>query len=143
MLSVSRTIRIEAPPDKVWAAMIDVESWPAWASYMKSLQRQDAGAFRMSSRVKVTPKGLPGSVWTVTEYDEGRSYTWETTLAPGVKLVGGHVVEPEGSATMATLWLEARGPIGSFLSPALGLVFRRNTRLATHGLKSYCEISAS
>ena len=119
--------------------MVDVERWPEWASYMHSLRRQDDGPFGMDSRVKVTPKALTGSVWTVTEFDNGRSYTWQTVLAPGVKMVGGHVAEPDGGATMATFWLEATGPVGTILSPILSLVFLRNTRLATQGLKKYCE----
>lgn len=138
-MPISRTVHIEAPPAKVWTAMVDIERWPEWASYMQSLRRQDEGPFGVGSRVKVTPKGLPGSIWTVTEYDEGKSYTWETALASGVKMAGGHFVVADGAGTKATLWLQASGAIGTLLSPALGLVFRRNTRLATKGLKSYCE----
>ena len=138
-MAVSRTVHIEAPPAKVWAAMVDIERWPEWASYMQSLRRQDEGPFGVGSRVKVTPKGLLGSVWTVTEYREGKSYTWKTTLAPGVNMAGGHVVEADGAGTKATLWLQATGAIGTLLSPVLSLVFRRNTRLATQGLKSFCE----
>lgn len=138
-MRTSRTIHIEAPPEKVWAAMVDVERWPGWASYMSSLRRQDDETFGMGSRVKVTPKALPGSVWTVTEFENGKSYTWETKLAPGVTMIGGHVVEPDGTATNATLWLEATGAVGTILSPILSLVFLRNTRLATQGLKKHCQ----
>lgn len=138
-MPISRTIRINAPPAKVWAAMTDVERWPDWAAQMQSLRRQDAGQFGKGSRVTVTPKMLTGSVWTVTAYDEGTSYTWETTLVPGVRMSGGHVVEAAADGTNATFWLHVAGPIGMILSPVLGLVFRRNTRLATQGLKSYCE----
>jgi len=119
--------------------MVDVERWPEWAAQMQSLRRQDEGQFGKGSRVKVTPKMLSGSIWTVTEYDEGKSYIWETALAPGVRMSGGHVVEAESGGTNATFWLDVAGPIGAILSPVLGLVFRRNTRLATQGLKSYCE----
>ncbi len=139
MRAVARTVTITAVPRDVWGVMADVEEWPAWASYMKRLQRLDDGPFGHSSRVKVTPKGLPGAVWTVTEYDPPRSYTWTTRLAPGLGLTGGHVVRAAGGATTATFSLEATGALGRLLAPVLQVIFRRNTRLATEGLKRYCE----
>lgn len=139
MASVARTVHIEAPPERVWQVATDVERWPEWASYMQSLVPESERPLAMGSRVRVTPKMMPCSVWTVTEFDDGRSYTWETSLAPGLRLVGGHVYEPEGSGTSATFSLATAGPLGVALGPLLALVFRRNTRLATDGLKAHCE----
>ena len=139
MARVERTVPINATPLGVWETLADVEGWPAWASYMKSLKRQDGGALRLGSRVRVTPKGIPGSVWTVTEYDPPRSYTWTTRLVPGLHLEGGHVVEARGDGATATFSLASTGPLGALLSPLLEIVFRRNTRLAAAGLKGYCE----
>lgn len=139
MGAVARTVWIDAPAALVWDAMINLNEWPSWASYMKSLRRQDRGPFGLGSRVHVTPKGLPGAEWTVTEYEAPRSYTWTTQLAPGLGLVGGHVLEPSKQGVMATFSLATSGPIGAVLSPLLSIVFRRNTRLATEGLKRHCE----
>ena len=139
MLSVSHTVHIDAPPEKVWDVIIDVEGWLRWAKYMRSLERQDQGSFGVGSRVKVTPRGMPGSVWEVTEFEAGHSYTWTTQLAPGLRLTGGHVVEADGVGTKATFSLEASGPLSLPAAPVLSLVFGRNTRLATNGLMAYCE----
>lgn len=135
----ARTVWIDAPTQVIWETMIDVEEWPRWASYMNNLSKQDRGPLAVGSRVRVVPKGMPGWVWTVTEYDPPRSYTWTTQLAPGLGLVAGHVVEPKDQGTMATLSLATSGPIGAVLSPLLSLVFQRNTRMATAGLKRDCE----
>jgi len=137
--TVTRTVWIDAPTQVVWGAAIDVEQWPRWASYMSKLTKQDRGPLANGSRVRVDPKGMPGSVWTVTEYDPPRSYTWTTQIAPGVGLVAGHVLEPKDQGTTATFSLATSGPIGAVLSPLLSIVFRRNTRLATTGLKRHCE----
>lgn len=139
MRHVERNVRIAAPPREVWQTLIDVEGWPAWASYLKRLERQEDGPFGAGSRVRVTPKGMLGSVWTVTEHDPPRSYIWTTRLAPGLGLAGGHVVEARGGATEVTLSLAATGPVGTLVSPLLRPLFRRNTRLATEGLKRRCE----
>jgi uncharacterized protein YndB with AHSA1/START domain len=135
----SRTVWIDAPTQAVWETAIDVEEWPRWASYMKNLGRQDNGPFALGRRIRVVPKGMPGSVWTVTEFDPPRSYTWTTQLAPGLGLVAGHVLEPKDQGTTATFSLATSGPLGAVLSPLLSIVFRRNTRLATDGLKRHCE----
>jgi len=140
MSRYARSIHIEAPAADVWAAIVDVETWPAWASQFKHLERLDAGPLAPRSRVRVRPKGMPEAVWQVTDYEEGRSFTWASSLAPGVRITGGHVVTPDGNATDAEFWLEARGALGALLTPLLRrTVFSRNTGSATEGLKSYME----
>jgi uncharacterized protein YndB with AHSA1/START domain len=135
----SRTVWIDAPPRVVWETAVDVEEWPRWASYMNNLRKQGQGPLTLGSRVRVVPKGMPGSVWTVTEFDPPRSYTWSTRLGPGLGLVAGHVLEPKEQGTTTTFSLATSGLLGAVLSPLLSIVFRRNTRLATAGLKRDCE----
>ncbi len=66
MVSESYTVRIEAPPDRVWAVMTDLENWPQWAPSVKRVQRLDNGGFGEGSQAKLTVKGAPTSVWTVS-----------------------------------------------------------------------------
>lgn len=140
MSRFARSIRIRAPSAEVWAAIVDVEAWPAWASQFRRLERLDASPLAVGSRVRVTPKGIPGAVWQVTEYEEGLSFTWASSLLPGVRLIGGHAVAADGNGTTAEFWLEASGTLGKLLTPLLRrAVFSPNTRSATEGLKSYME----
>ena len=140
MSKFARGIRIRAPSADGWAAIVDVEAWPAWASQFRRLERLDAGPLAVGSRVRVTPKGLPGAVWQVTLYEEGQSFTWAASPLAGVRLTGGHRVAVDGTGTTAEFWLEASGTIGKLLNPLLRrTVFSRNTRSATEGLKSYME----
>ncbi|MGZ5410488.1 MAG: SRPBCC family protein [Aeromicrobium sp.] len=37
MSRFARSIRIAVPSADVWAAIVDVEAWPAWASQFRSL----------------------------------------------------------------------------------------------------------
>ena len=136
----SRGIRINAPVARVWDALIDVETWPTWASQFKRLDRLDSGPLAIGSRVRVKPNGMPAATWTVTELEPGRLFTWATSLAPGMRLRGGHELRGGDDETDAEFWLEAAGPLGSLLSPALRrTLFARNTRSATDGLKRYAE----
>jgi len=140
MSRYGRSIRIGAPPADVWAAIVDVETWPRWASQFKRLERLDVGPLAPGTRVRVTPRGMPGAVWKVTDYEEGHSFTWASSLAPGVHLTGGHVITPDGNDTNAQFWLESSGVLGTLLAPLLRrTVFSRNTRSATEGLKIHME----
>lgn len=134
-----RTVWIDAPTQVVWETIIDVEEWPSWASYMSTLKKQDRGPFAIGSRVRVALKGMPGALWTVTENDPPRSFTWTTQLGPGLGMVAGHVLEAKDQGTSATVSLATSGPIGTVLSPLVSLVTRRNTRLFAEGLKRHCE----
>jgi len=138
--NLTRSIRIEAPVADVWAAIVDVEAWPAWASQFRRLERLDASPLAVGSRVRVTPKGMPAAVWQVTEYQDGRSFTWASSLLPGLRVTGGHAVAADGNGATAEFWLEASGLLGKLLTPVLRrTVFSRNTRSATEGLKSYMK----
>jgi ligand-binding SRPBCC domain-containing protein len=140
MSKFARTIRIGAPLEAVWTTLADVEAWPAWASQFKRLERLEAGPLALGSRVRVRPRGLPGAVWQVTEYEAGRSFTWAARLLPGLQVIGGHVVSPDGEATLAEFSLEAGGTLAALLSPLLRrTIFSRNTKSATEGLKRHLE----
>jgi hypothetical protein len=120
--------------------MVDVETWPTWASQFERLERLDAGPLALGSRVRVRPKGMPAAVWKVFEYEEGHSFTWASSLAPGVRIIGGYILTGDGDATDAEFWLDAEGALGSLLAPVLRrTVFSRNTRSATEGLKRHME----
>ena len=140
MSRYARSIRIGAPTADVWAAIVDVERWPTWAAQFKRLERLDAGPLVSGARVRVTPNGMPGAVWQITDYEDGHNFTWMSTPIPGLRLAGGHNVRPDGDGTNAEFWLEAAGWIGGLLNPLLRrMIFSRNTRSATEGLKRYME----
>jgi hypothetical protein len=140
MTRFARSIQIEAPVADVWAVMMEVETWPAWASQFARLERLDGGPLALGSGVRVRPKGQPASVWHVTEFDAGRSFTWASDLMTGLRVTGGHALTPHDKATDAEFWLEASGVLGSLLSPVLRrTIFSRNTRSATEGLKRHME----
>lgn len=140
MSKYTRRIRIEAPRGDVWAATRDVASWPTWAPQFERLERLDTGPIGLGARTRVKPKGLPASIWTVSEFEDGRLFTWASSLGPGMRLIGGHQLTSAGDSTDAEFWLQATGPVGAFLSPLLHrTIFRRNTTAATEGLKRYVE----
>jgi uncharacterized protein YndB with AHSA1/START domain len=132
-------IEIAAPPERVWAVLVDVERWPEWTSTMTGVRRLDRGPFGMGSAARVKQPRLPATAWRVTRFEPGRSFSW-TARGPGMRTEAGHRLAP-GSAGSVTVTLTIRQ--SGLLAAPLGWLMSRLTRryLDTEGqsLKRLCE----
>ena len=111
MPGLQHTVTIAAPPERVWAVVVDVERWPERIPTVGSVERLDEGPLTVGSRTRLQQPRLPEAVWTVTELDPGRSFTWESR-SPGIEISAGHVVEPDAGATRLTLAVTVSGSMG-------------------------------
>jgi uncharacterized protein YndB with AHSA1/START domain len=142
-MHISYSVHIDAPPAKVWDAVVDVERWPEFAGQFKRIERKESGPLAMGSSARVTPHGFFGATWTVSRFEPQRSFLWEANMLPGLHLAADHVVEGEAGGTKVTLSLESSGPSAAVMNLALGRIFRNNVRLEGDGLKAHCERNAS
>jgi carbon monoxide dehydrogenase subunit G len=131
MPGLQHIITIAAPPERVWAVLIDVERWPERIPTVDEVERLDDGPLAVGSRTRLRQPKLPEAVWTVTELTDGKSYTWEQK-SPGVTGVASHIIEPHPEGTRLTLSLEISGPMG-------GLGWLMTRKLA----KRYVETEAA
>jgi uncharacterized protein YndB with AHSA1/START domain len=139
---VQRSIDIDAPAATVWAVVSDVEHWPEWTASMSSVQRSRGGPLGVGERVTVRQPRLPTLTYTVTQLDDGRSFTWVAGNAAS-RAVGEHVLTPraDGGCT-ATLRLTHRGPAARVVGLVLDRLTRRYLRLEAEGLKARSEDAA-
>ncbi len=131
-------VDINAPPDRVFEVMSDVERWPEWNSAVTSVRIMEDGPFAVGSKAHVRqPKLLP-AVWQVTEIDAPRSFVW-TTRSPGVKLEAGHWVEADGAGSRVTLALRFSGLLGPLASRIYRGLSQRSIATEAEGLRKRCE----
>jgi uncharacterized membrane protein len=140
--NTSKTVSIDAPPDKVFAVLQDVERWPEWTSTMLSVKRRESGPFVLGSTAEVRQPKLRPSVWQVTEIEEGRNFTW-TTRSPGVRMKAGHRVELDGSGSRVILSFEMSGVMAPLVSGLYGRMIDEYVATEAQGLKKRCETAGA
>lgn len=123
--------RSTAAPQVVWSLLSAIEAWPRWTPTVTSVTRErtedDASAgIGVGSTFSVTQPRLGRARWVVTEWEEGRSFTW-VSRRPGIRTTAGHQVHPQDGGTRIELAITWDGP-GAWLARAL---FRRMTQRYT------------
>jgi uncharacterized membrane protein len=142
-VSFSTSITINAPAQRVWEVLTDVERWPESTASMTRVQRLDNGPFRIGSGAKIEQPKLPTMTWTVTDLQPGRSFSWSTGSA-GVTTVADHRVEPvTADSTTVTLSVHEKGPLAPLVQLLYGGITRRYVTMEAEGLKRVVEAGAS
>ncbi|MFC5063761.1 SRPBCC family protein [Actinomycetospora atypica] len=129
---------VDAPPEVLWDVVVDVVSWPRWTASMTSVDLLD-GEVALGRRARVRQPRLPTQVWTVTELEPGRSFSWAVANA-AVTTVGGHEVYARDHGTSRiVLTLDQSGPLAPVVGLLLGSLSRRYVELEAAGLKAAAE----
>ena len=138
MTHIYTTIDIQAPPDRVWAAVRDIEHWSEWTPTVISVRSLDPGPLAIGTRAIVRqPKFLPAR-WQITELEDGRSFTW-ITRGPGILVTARHSIEGAVNGTWAKLSLDFAGPLGPLAARLVRSLNARYLDLEARGLKKHTE----
>jgi|SRR5690348_2684997 len=135
------TIDIQAPPERVWTILRDIEHWPEWTPTVRRIRLLDPGPLAVGARALVHQPSLFPARWQITELEEGRSFTW-ITRSPGVLVAGRHFVEGAANGSRATLSLSFSGPLGSLVASLTRGLNKRYVALEAQGLKKQAEVDA-
>lgn len=139
-MEYQRETVIQAPAERIWALLEDVENWPSWTDSMDEITRLEAGPLAVGSTARVRqPRGRP-MVWRVTALDPGRNFTWTASL-PGMTLTAGHLMSGSESGPLTTLTFSMTGPLAPLGSLLAGKRIRSYTDLELAGLRRAAERS--
>lgn len=136
---IEERVEIDAPPERVWAVMSDVERWHEWTASITSIQRRESGPLRVGASARVEQPKVPAVVWVVTDLQPGRSFTW---VAGNLlfRSAGSHTVEQRaGGGSVATLTVRSRGLLLPLLRSRFEALTREYVALEAAGLKRRCE----
>jgi uncharacterized membrane protein len=129
---------VHAPATRVWQLLVDVQGWPAWTESMREIKRLEDGPFMVGSRSRVRqPKGRP-MVWTVTELEPMRVFTWVATQ-PGLSLEAVHRIDDAGDGVRTTPEFIVTGPLAWLAAPIAGSRIRSYLQMESVGLKRAAE----
>ena len=103
-----------------------------------SVKRLDGGPFAVGSRVVIRQPKFPPAWWKVTAIEPGRSFTW-ISVAPGLRVVAHHWVEPTAPGSRATLSLAFQGVFGGVFGRMTKGITERYLALEARGLKARSE----
>jgi ribosome-associated toxin RatA of RatAB toxin-antitoxin module len=132
------TVRIDAPPQRVWDVLVDVARWPEWTASVTEVKLVQGERLQTGAVVAIRQPKLKPALWTVTSMTPGREFIWETH-SPGLYLHAVHTVMAEGSGSSVTLHLTYSGFLGPLMGWLLDGLTRRYIGMEAEGLKRRAE----
>lgn len=86
------TADIDAPAERLWDLLTDLDAWPRWGPSVRAATI-DAPALACGARGRVTTAVGVEVPFEVTRYEPGRHWAWRVAGVPATD----HVVEPLGA----------------------------------------------
>ncbi|MFI0409782.1 SRPBCC family protein [Actinomadura sp. 3N508] len=132
------SVDIDASPETVWNLLKDVERWPDMTASVDRVELLDESV-ALSSRARVFQPKLRPAIWTITAFEENKTFTWESR-SPGVTTIAAHEItaNPEGNVSVR-LTLDQKGVLAPLMSLLVGRLARRYVTMEANGLKAKAE----
>ena len=132
---------IQAPIERAWAVLSDIERWPEWTATVKRAKALGDGPAGVGARYHVEQPKLEPAEFTITEWRPPYSFTWGMK-SPGISAVAVHTLREQPGGCEIELRLDFSGwlaPLGALLA---GKLTREYMAMEAEGLKRRSEGSA-
>jgi hypothetical protein len=133
------SIEIDASAGTVWDVFTDVERWSDWTASVQRVTALDGAALAVGRRFRIKQPRLPNAVWTVTELEPGRSWTWRYHAPGNTTLASHEVVAMDDGRTFVRQRIDQRGVIGATIGALVRRTTRRYLTMEAEGLKTASE----
>jgi uncharacterized membrane protein len=133
-----RSIDIDAPQQRVWDVLTDLEAWPQRIETVDTVEVLTAPPLGVGGRVRLK-QPLPEGVWELTVWDAPSYFEWMQKMT-GTTTVAGHRVEAiGGDRSRLTLTLEMRGLLFTIIGRFYRDLTNRYMSLEAEGMKRAAE----
>jgi carbon monoxide dehydrogenase subunit G len=134
-----QSIEIEAPQQRVWEVLTDLERWPERMETVDAVELLTPPPATTGTRVRLRQPKLPEGIWEVTVWEPPSSFEFRQH-AGGVTSVAVHrVAALDNGRSRLILTLELRG----LLVPVFGRIYRdltnRYMTIEAQGVKRAAE----
>ena len=134
-----KSIDIEAPQQRVWDVLSDIEAWPRRIETVDVVELLTPVPITTGSRVRLKQPKLPEGTWDITVWDAPSYFEW-TQKMTGATSVAGHRVESLGEGrSRLTLTLEMRGVLIAVVGRFYRDLTNRYMELEAEGMKRAAE----
>jgi Polyketide cyclase / dehydrase and lipid transport len=138
MRTFTISIEIAAPSARVWQVMSDTDRWHEWTPSITRVKRLGGRPLAVGTRALIRQPKFPPAFWKVIAIEPGSNFSW-VSIAPGLRVIGHHRVEPTPSGSRATLALDLQGPFGGMWGRMTKDVTERYLGFEARGLKARSE----
>ena len=137
-MNFSISVDIDAPRERVWAIMSDIERWPEWTASVKRVRQLTPGPMAVGTKAFVRQPRLPPAFWKVVSFEPNECFTWVSS-SPGFSITARHSVQSIERGSRATLSLQFAGLLGPALARLTRDLNDRYLALEAAGLKRRSE----
>ena len=137
-IELRKIIEVNASPKAIWTVMIDLQRWPDWTPSISSIEYLDPAPLQRGSRVRILQPKLPPTVWTITSWEPGKSFAWESRRL-GVITRADHLIVTKDGGAMVELTVEFGGLLGGLAGRIASKLTNAYMTLEAEGLKNRCE----
>lgn len=141
-MKFSITTDMDAPPDRVFAVMTELERWPEWTPTVTRVERLDGSTqpLAIGNRVRIVQPKVPPAEWTVTALEASRGFRI-MSRSPGAAVVADHWIEPleGGQRSRVTLSVTFSGWLGRLIARFMRGLNERYLAEEAAGLKRRSE----
>jgi hypothetical protein len=124
---VSFSLLSQVNAENIYKIYKDVENWPLWDASIEYSKLN--GNFRTGNTIIIKPKGQAPNNTKLISVTPNQSFTIETNLPFGSKIVSQHILEKSGEMTKLTHNKYFEGIFGWFLGFILAPKFTKNLPL--------------
>lgn len=118
----SHTVETTVSPEQIWAVWVDVLNWKDWDKGLKESYLESD--FKLNANGKIIPDKGPKSTFVVSQFDEGKSYTFKTNIPFGKLIVRRSLVSINEKQTNFTHEVEFTGLFKKVFAKKLGQKYK-------------------